>query len=350
MRQNITMILVLIGSWIVLDVALAQDSASLQGRDRKQSLQSSTISGVNSTTAAPSRKNPVMRQGMDFSTSDVTKVVMLGSGSPVPIIERFGPGVAVVVNDRPYLIDAGEGVWRASQAATPTYGGKIPGLDAKKLDRLFLTHHHADHISNLPSIIYLPWYLGADRQLDIYGPRNTVKIINHILDAYQYVIDVGEVTGTRYDAPIIAKGHDIIRSGKFYSDEHVEIEAFKVLHGNMPNSFAYKFKTPDRVIVISGDKRPTPGFKEWAKDANLLLHEVYTTSGLADAPARVPEIAKTYHTSTSELAEIATYIKPELLVLYHVQNYSDDPEGPVTEIKRAGYDGRVLLGIDQDIY
>ena len=55
-----------------------------------------------------------------------TKVVMLGSGSPVPIIERFGPGVAVVVNDRPYLIDAGEGIWRATRGSgserVKTYG------------------------------------------------------------------------------------------------------------------------------------------------------------------------------------------------------------------------------------
>lgn len=298
-----------------------------------------------------SRKLEPMRKPIDFSSAkNITKVVMLGSGSPVPIIERFGPGVAVVVDGRPYLIDAGEGIWRASQAATPKYGGKIAGLDAKHLDKMFITHHHADHISGLPSIIYLPWYLGADRQLDIYGPRNTAKIVNKILEAYQYVIDVGEVTGTKYDALIIAKGHDFIKSGTVYQDENVTVDAFKVLHGNMPNSFSYKFTSKDRVVVISGDKRVTPGFKEWAKGADLLLHEVYTLAGLENAPARVPLIVDDYHTSTKQLAEIANFIKPKLLVLYHVQNYTGNPNGPVDEVRAAGYKGNLVLAVDQDIY
>lgn len=292
-----------------------------------------------------------MREPIDFSSPESnTKVIMLGSGSPVPIIERFGPGIAVVVNDRPYLIDAGEGIWRASQAATPKYGGKIKGLDAKQLDILFLTHHHADHTSGLSSIIFLPWYLGADRQLDIYGPRYTAKIVSKIIEAYQYVLDVGEVTGTKYDAPIIARGHDFIKSGTVYQDENVKVDAFKVLHGNMPNSFSYKFTTADRVVVISGDKRFTPGFKEWAKEADLLLHEVYTLGGLENAPARVPLIVDDYHTSTKQLAEVASFIKPKLLVLYHVQNYTGYPDGPMDEMRAAGYNGELVIAVDQDIY
>lgn len=297
-------------------------------------------------------RTPVLdRAPIDFSSPNShTKVVMLGSGSPVPLIERFGPGVAVVVNDRPYLVDVGEGIWRATQAATPKYGGKIKGLEAKNLDRLFLTHHHADHISDLPGIIYLPWYLGADRQLDIYGPRNTAKIVSKILEAYQYLIDVGEVSGTKYDAPIIAKGHDFIKSGTVYQDKNVKVDAFKVLHGNMPNSFSYKFTSKDRVVVISGDKRVTPGFREWAKGADLLLHEVYTLGGLKNAPARVPLIVHDYHTSTRELAKIANYVKPKLLVLYHVQNYTGKRNGPIEELRAAGYRGDVVLAVDQDIY
>jgi ribonuclease Z len=301
-------------------------------------------------SAEPSRSIEAARSGSDFSTSSVTKVVMLGSGTPIPLMERMGPAVAVVVRDRPYLIDAGEGSWRASQAATPKYGGRIEGLVEKNLDRLFLTHHHMDHISNLAAMIYLPWYLGADRQLDIYGPRNTAKIVEHILEAYQYVIDVGEVSGMRYESPIIAKGHDILKSGDAYEDELVKVSAFKVLHGNMPNSFSYKFTTPDRVIVVSGDKRVTPGFGEWAKGADTLIHEVYTLSGLDTAPARVSIIAESYHTSTRQLAELADFVKPRLLVLYHVQNYSGDPNAPLDELRAAGYEGQVILAADQDIY
>ena len=54
----------------------------------------------------------------DYSDSDITKVVMLGSGNPFPDPERSGPSVAIIVNDVPYLFDAGAGVWQATGAAT----------------------------------------------------------------------------------------------------------------------------------------------------------------------------------------------------------------------------------------
>lgn len=309
-----------------------------------------TAATAASESAPLSRDSVSTQPGRDHSGTHRTKLVMLGTGTPIPLLERGGPAVAITVGGRAYLVDAGEGSWRASQAATPRYGGRVPELVEKNLDKLFLTHHHIDHISNLAAIIYLPWYLGADRQLDIYGPRNTSKIVNHILDAYQYVIDAGEISGMQYEAPAIAVGHDILKSGPVYKDERVSVSAFKVLHGNMPNSFAFKFETADRVIVVSGDKRPTPGFSEWAKGADVLVHEVYTTGGLEKAPARVPKISATYHTSTAELADIANEARPELVVLYHVMNHSGRPQGPVEEIAAAGYKGKVVLAADQDIF
>ena len=83
--------------------------------------------------------------GRDYSTSDVTKVVVIGSGTPAADPHHGGISVAVVVNGQPYIIDCGPGFWRNSQANTPAYGGKIAALEPKKLTRLFLTHLHFDH-------------------------------------------------------------------------------------------------------------------------------------------------------------------------------------------------------------
>jgi ribonuclease BN (tRNA processing enzyme) len=71
---------------------------------------------------------------------------------------------------------------------------------------------------------------------------------------------------------------------------------------------------------------------------------------LDTAPARVSIIAESYHTSTRQLAELANLVKPRLLVLYHVQNYSGDPNAPIDELRAAGYEGQVILAADQDIY
>src|SRR3954447_5427425 len=75
--------------------------------------------------------------GRDYSTSDITKVVVIGSGTPAPDPRHGGISVAVVVNDQPYIIDCGPGFWRNSQANTPAYGGKITALEPKNLKRLF---------------------------------------------------------------------------------------------------------------------------------------------------------------------------------------------------------------------
>src|SRR5687767_9138677 len=79
---------------------------------------SSGVANAAQAGAVAARKAEAIRAGQDFSGAGKTKVVMLGSGTPIPLLERAGPAVAVIVDDRPYLVDAGEGSWRASQAAT----------------------------------------------------------------------------------------------------------------------------------------------------------------------------------------------------------------------------------------
>ena len=98
--------------------------------------------------------------GRDYSTSDVTKVVVIGSGTPAADPRHEGISVAVVVNGQPYIIDCGPGFWRNSQANTPAYGGKIAALEPKKLTRLFLTHLHFDHTEGMAEFMLAPWTLG----------------------------------------------------------------------------------------------------------------------------------------------------------------------------------------------
>ena len=78
--------------------------------------------------------------GAQYEASSVTRVVMLGTGTPNPDPERSGPAVAIVVNDTPYLVDFGPGVVRRAAAMSPTWGGDIPGLEVDKLEHAFLTH------------------------------------------------------------------------------------------------------------------------------------------------------------------------------------------------------------------
>ena len=299
----------------------------------------------------------------DYSTSKITKVVMLGSGTPMPDPNRRGPAIAVVVNDTPYIVDAGEGIWRATGAAGPMFGGPIDALAPPKLTKVFLTHLHSDHVTGLPAIILHPWQFGRTQPVDIYGPPGTERMVEHLLEAYREDI-YQRLHGVSQNSAMgwQARGHDLLGPGKVFEDANVKVLAFRTQHATWPLTFAYRFETPDRTVAISGDTVPTQGVIDAAQDADILLHEVI---GLDDRdkapwgdtskqgkPVDVGDISRFFHTTTKELAEIAIKAKPKLLVLYHEQNWSDpyEPQALVEEIHRFGYDGRVLSAQDLDVY
>lgn len=297
----------------------------------------------------------------DYSTSDITKVVVLGTGNPLPNPKRRGPSVAVVVNGQPYFVDAGEGVWRAAGEATPLYGGKIEGLHWQNHKYIFLTHFHSDHVIGLPGLLLHPWSLGTfNRKVPahVYGPPGTENLVKHLLLAYQ--VDITErIYGSRKnDIGWRSVGHNVFEPGLVFEDENVKVEAFKTDHGPFPLTYAYRFTTPDKVVVISGDTRPCEGIEQASQGVDILVHEVFGLDHLTKIPAgiwqghqhKIKAAVSRYHTSTEELAEFGNRIKPKLLVLYHEQNWSDNPSANVDEIKRFGYKGDIVSANDGDIF
>ena len=119
----------------------------------------------------------------DGGTS-VTKVAMLGTGTPNPFPDRSGPGVAVVVNDEAYLVDFGPGIVRRAASLSPEYGGDIPGLAVEKLNHAFLTHLHSDHSVGLPDLLLTSWVAGRDRPLVLFGSEVNSAMSENIITSY----------------------------------------------------------------------------------------------------------------------------------------------------------------------
>jgi ribonuclease Z len=297
----------------------------------------------------------------DDAAVGATRVVMLGSGTPMPDPARRGPGVAVIAKGRAYVVDAGEGIFRATAASTPDYGGRFPELHRTRLTRLFLTHLHSDHTVGVPAFILLPWTLGRTEAPQIYGPPGTARLVRGILDAYlddidqrRYGLGQGNDTGWR------AVAHEVAAPGVVYTDDAVTVKAFPTEHTTYPVTWAYRFETPDRVVVISGDTRPCQGILDAGAGADVLVHEVIGVDDRDKAPwgkakhmrLDLGDVSRFYHTTTEELAGIAKQVKPRLLVLYHEQNWSDpyEPDALVEEIRRFGYDGQVVSARDGDVY
>ncbi len=286
----------------------------------------------------------------NFSDSDTTKVVMLGTGNPNPSPFQSGCSVAIIVNDIPYIVDFGPGLIRQAAALSPRYGGEIAGLDVKNIKHAFLTHLHSDHTTGYPDLILTPWVMGRDEPLEVYGPEGINDMTLHILEAYQkdiryrlYGYEPANNQGWRVNS------HEFTKEGIIYEDENITVEAFPVPHGTWPNAWGFRFTTPDKIIVISGDSSPSEKIIEYATGADILIHEVYSKKGYDTKNEFWKSYHKRNHTSTIELGEIAEKAKPKMVVLYHILYWGATDEDITTEIATK-FNGRVIVGKDLDVF
>ena len=295
---------------------------------------------------APGVERPVRSQLPERVVTRDTKVVLLGTGTPNADPERFGPSVAVVVNGTPYLVDAGVGVVRRAAAAERE---GVPALSVKNLKTVFITHLHSDHTLGLPDLMLSPWTLERTAALEVYGPKGIRAMTSKILEAYAEDIELrlsgGEPsnkTGWRTNA------HEI-DAGVVYQDSNVKVTAFRVPHGKWPEALGYRFDATDRVIVISGDTRKTEAIVEQCHGCDVLVHEVYSVAGFQRRPPEWQQNHSQDHTSSVELADLASRARPTLLVLYHQLYWGTSDADLLAEVTER-YSGRVVSGKDLDIF
>jgi ribonuclease BN (tRNA processing enzyme) len=276
-----------------------------------------------------------------------TRVVMLGTGTPNADPDRDGPAVAVVVDETSYLVDFGVGVVRRAAAAERS---GVKALGATSLTRAFATHLHSDHTLGLADLILTPWILERATPLTLYGPRGLRAMTTHLLDAYADDLRIRTRGGEprhQYD-PRLVTVHEI-KPGVVYRDELVTVTAFAVPHGAWEQAFGYRFQTPDRTIVISGDTGPDSRIDQQCRRCDVLVHEVYSGAGFAKRPLEWQAYHARYHTSARELGAIASRAQPALLVLYHQLIWSSTEEALVDEV-RSTYDGKVVSAHDLDVF
>jgi ribonuclease BN (tRNA processing enzyme) len=273
------------------------------------------------------------------------RLVLLGTGTPNADPERAGPASAVVAGERAWLVDCGPGVVRRAAAA---WHKGVEALAPRRLNRLLLTHLHSDHTAGLADLILSPWTLGRSEPLEVYGPGGTQAMVDHLLQAYRE--DIRErIQGLE---PCNDTGWQVrvseIGPGEVCNEAGVRVEAFAVDHGSWP-AFGFRFEAPGRVLVISGDTAPAQSVVEHARGCDLLLHEVYSAAGFGRRPPGWQTYHSRMHTSTRELAGIASSARPALLVLHHQLFWGATEDELVAEI-REDYDGAVVCGRDLDVF
>ena len=282
-----------------------------------------------------------------------TQIVMLGTGTPRPDPARSGPATAIVVNGTPYLVDFGPGIVRRAAAAY-NKGVDALGPAAAGIKTAFLTHMHADHTAGYPDLILTPWILGRKEPIEVYGPKGLRAMTRHVLSAWKIDID-NRVNGIdrlpRAGCQVVV--HEI-KPGVIYTDRNIRVTAFPVRHG-LEHAFGFRFETPDKIIVMSGDTAPTPGLAEHCAGCNVLIHETYSQQTYDQVSPKWQRYRRTHHTSSRELAALAARVKPDLLVLYHRSNAGGpltlaDPEEALLKEIQSLYSGAVVAAHDLDVF
>lgn len=277
-------------------------------------------------------------QALPGQARDTTLIVMLGTGTPRPLPDVSGPATAIVLGTRVFLVDAGPGVERRLAAA---------GLPINGVTAAFITHLHSDHVLGLPDLMFTSWVMGRTRPFPVYGPHGLAAMIDHFYAAFSEDIRI-RTEGLEHAEP---DGYRVTvhesSPGVVYDSGGVRVTAFLVQHGQWREAYGYRFDTPGRSIVLSGDTRPSEELVRMATGVDVLIHEVQP-AGLTQLANR-PDVdwvtyISQYHTTSIQLGELAARAHPKLLIVYH-----NSRRGPAEQILadiRRSFSGRVVIADD----
>jgi ribonuclease Z len=278
---------------------------------------------------------------------DGLHVVLCGAGSPLPDPNRSGPCVAVVAGGSLYVVDAGSGASRMLARLR---------LPQARVEAVFLTHFHSDHIDGLGELMLQRWAGGAKQSpTPVYGPLGVGRVVEGFDRAYAQdvtyrVAHHGEEVVPRSGAGGRARpfGPPVDGEGRvvFESDD-LRITAFRVEHQPVEPAVGYRFDHAGRSVVVSGDTRKSANVAKFAEGVDLLVHEALSTRlvaliGNAAAEAGRENIAKItrdivdYHTTPVEAAEIARDAKAGALLYYHI--VPPLPLAPLEDVFLEGVD------------
>ncbi|MGA8793003.1 MBL fold metallo-hydrolase [Candidatus Binatus sp.] len=271
----------------------------------------------------------------DLLADNALRVVLCGTGNPLPDPNRADACTAVLAGGNMYLVDAGPGSWKNLA---------LWHLPAPKLAAVMLTHYHSDHIGDLGDINMQTWAQGRANPLRVFGPPGVEQVVGGFAQAYAldrdyrvahhgaalmppanwtmepHVVKIDAEPGA---APCAGGSATVLE------ENGLKVTAFTVNHAPVVPAYGYRFDYKGRSVVISGDTTKCANLVAQARGADLLIHEAQSATMvklIEDAAsrrgnARVAKIMSDilrYHTTPEDAAAEANQAGVRLLVLSHI--------------------------------
>ena len=271
--------------------------------------------------AAPPNRSSLLDDG-------ALHVVLCGSGSPLPSVERAGPCTAVIADGRMFLVDVGPG---------STENLRLWGLPAGNLAGVLLTHFHSDHIGELGEVTFGSWVAGRAEPLDVYGPVGVDRVVAGFQAAYEldasyriahHGADLLPAEGAKATPHAIELSDDA-PSSVIYDQDGLQITAFLVDHEPISPAVGYRIDFGGRSVVVSGDTVRSANLEAASQGVDVLVHEVLSdnligmasqalASGGNERTAKMLTDTLDYHTFPADVHALAADAKVKLLVLSHL--------------------------------
>lgn len=277
-----------------------------------------------------------------------TRVILLGTKGG-PTLARSGgrnnSSTVILINGVPYLVDCGYGVSRQMISA---------GISLDRLRYIFITHHHSDHNLEYGVLLYNAAITSEPNRIDAYGPPGLRRMTQDFFRYEQFDIETRLKDEGGSDLRKLIFVHDFARPGLVMQNADVKVTSFRVRHPPIAQSYAFRFDARDRSVVISGDTAYAPEFADFAKGADVLVHEAMYLPGVEALAKRFPDATRlrehltASHTSTEDVGKIASRAGVKTLVLSHLVP-GDDPsitDEQWAEGARKHFKGKIVVGKD----
>lgn len=289
-----------------------------------------------------------------------TRLITLGtSAGPPPRAHRAQSSNLLIVNGTHYVVDAGDGVARRIAQA---------GVNVREIGTIFITHHHDDHTAGLGTLLSVAWDQNRTKPIFVYGPPRTEELVRAAVQYFNISAEIRIADGGR-SVPIVQVffGHDV-GTGLVYQDDNIKVTAVENSHfsfheglaAGKHKSYAYRFETPDRVIVFTGDTGASDAVTKLAKDADLLVSETSSCQGRMEemahdgrcqamSPAEQAGIVRQMtqgHMALDEIGKMAARANVKTLVLSHLTHKRDGDYTLWAEDVKKHFSGKVLVAHD----
>ncbi len=275
------------------------------------------------------------------------QVVLLGTGTPPPLMHRFGPATFVKVAGKSFLFDAGRGATQRMWQKKIKFG--------KGLDYIILTHLHSDHVVGLPDVWLTGWLGGPfgrrKAPLKIMGPQGTQNLATGLMQAYAWDVKT-RITDQKLKPEGAKSAARNIKPGVVYDEGGVKITAFDTEHGKLiKTTLGYRIDYDGRSVVISGDTKYSKNLIKNSQNVDLLVHSIGAARKELLESSPLWRRIMDHHITPEDAGRVFNETKPKLAVFTHVvaaTNGKIKPVPPKAMIKRTKtvYQGPLVMGKD----